>query len=414
MNVVAGIAVLLLACAGNAELWVILMNRVHSRCFGHRTLRRIRYFHDAGMLLFPPFLITFAGLIPNGLLRGGTVADLRPELQAILAVTFCGLVPLLISVARWQFSRDPRRLLETTTEHFDVLRMADSTTQRDLVIGDTSGWLWKFPWNQIYHLDANRKCIEIRCRPGAAIHGGRRMLKLAHFSDTHLIGCPGNGFYQFVTKALCRMKPDAFVFTGDLIDQQELLPWAIEAFRQMAEVAPAFFILGNHDQNLDHAAIRQALVSTGWQDVGEKCFAVTLGDTEVLLAGTEAPWIGDDPEVPERSENQLRLLLSHSPDQRDFAVANDFDLMLCGHLHGGQVILPVIGPVYSPSKYGVMYSGGLYECGDLLIHVSRGVGAMDTLRWNCPPEISLLELHIMTPTQESDTLAAVNAVPVTV
>ena len=95
-------------------------------------------------------------------------------------------------------------------------------------------------------------------------------------------------------------------------------------------------------------------------------------------------------------------------------MASDMDLMLCGHLHGGQVILPLIGPIYAPSKYGVMYCGGMYECGNLLIHVSRGVGAMDPLRWNCLPEISLLELQIVAATQESDRLTSVSQVPLIV
>ena len=102
--------------------------------------------------------------------------------------------------------------------------------------------------------------------------------------------------------------------------------------------------------------------------------------------------MGKNPDVPPRTDHALRLLLSHTPDQRDFAIDSDFDVMLCGHNHGGQVRLPVIGPVYSPSQYGVRYSGGTYEHEHLLIHVSRGTGSMDALQWNCRPEITLLEL----------------------
>jgi len=54
----------------------------------------------------------------------------------------------------------------------------------------------------------------------------------------------------------------------------------------------------------------------------------------------------------------------------------------------------VIGPVYSPSQFGVRYSGGVYEHRDLLMHVSRGSGAMDPVRLNCRPEITLLQLQL--------------------
>ena len=75
-------------------------------------------------------------------------------------------------------------------------------------------------------------------------------------------------------------------------------------------------------------------------------------------------------------------------------ILDKIDLILCGHTHGGQVVLPIIGPVYTPSVYGVQYAGGIFEHKGLLMHVSRGVGAKDLLRWNCCPEITLLELEL--------------------
>jgi len=78
-------------------------------------------------------------------------------------------------------------------------------------------------------------------------------------------------------------------------------------------------------------------------------------------------------------------------------VQADFDLMLSGHNHGGQVVLPVIGPVYSPSRFGVRYAGGTYHHRSLTMHVSRGLAAKDCLRWNCSPEVSLLHLEICRP-----------------
>lgn len=66
--------------------------------------------------------------------------------------------------------------------------------------------------------------------------------------------------------------------------------------------------------------------------------------------------------------------------------------MLAGHNHGGQICLPLIGPVYSPSRYGVKYAGGTFREGHAVMHVSRGVSAKRPLRWNCPPEITRLVL----------------------
>jgi uncharacterized protein len=392
MNIIAGIVILLLACIGNAELWVILMNRRHALRYGHQVLHRVRRFHDAGMVFFPLFLLTFAGLSNHGLLRGGTFSDLQPAMQGIVLIACCGLVPLCASTIRWHMSHQPPRLRQSTSKILYPLEEATSEEQRQRVIGDTSGLLWRLPGNQVYQLDVNRKRLTARPAEASQSVDGR-VLKLAHFSDVHVIGCPGQGYHEFVTEQLCALCPDAFVFTGDLLDRMELLPWAIESFERMAAIAPGYFILGNHDWIMEADEIRAALISTGWIDLGEKSVMTTLNGIEVLLAGTEAPWIGDNPRVPERITESLRILLSHSPDQRDFGVAQGFDAMLCGHNHGGQVRLPIIGPVYSPSKYGVRYSGGVYEHGEMLIHVSRGVGAMDALRWNCRPEITLLEFE---------------------
>jgi predicted MPP superfamily phosphohydrolase len=88
----------------------------------------------------------------------------------------------------------------------------------------------------------------------------------------------------------------------------------------------------------------------------------------------------------------LRILLSHSPDEFEWAQARDVDLVLAGHLHGGQVRLPLFGAIVSPSRYGVRYSLGVFTAGNTVMHVSRGTGSLTPLRYNCPPEISLLTL----------------------
>lgn len=391
MNLIVGMTILLLACIGNAELWVILMNRRHSLPYEHHVLRRVRHFHDAGMILFPLFLLAFAGLSNNGLLRGGSFSDLPIALRGAVAIACCGVVPFLASVIRWQMTGPAARVTETKSEVVNALQNATSE-QQQFVVGDASGVLCRLPGNQIYQLEVNQKRV-------ASVHSElgnsapRPVLRLAHFSDMHVIGCPGRGYLDFVTDHLCRLKPDAFVFTGDLIDRIELLPWAVESFRRLIDIAPGYFILGNHDWLLEANEIRAAIAETGWVDIGEKSLTTNIAGMDVLLAGTEAPWIGGSPDVPPRSTERLRILLSHSPDQRDFGVVQDFDAMLCGHNHGGQVRLPIIGPVYSPSKYGVRYSGGSYQHNDMLIHVSRGTGAMDPFRWNCRPEITLLEFE---------------------
>jgi predicted MPP superfamily phosphohydrolase len=68
------------------------------------------------------------------------------------------------------------------------------------------------------------------------------------------------------------------------------------------------------------------------------------------------------------------------------------DLALAGHTHGGQVQLPILGVVASPSLHGTRYACGVFRRGNTVMHVSRGLGGETPFRWRCPPEIALLEL----------------------
>jgi predicted MPP superfamily phosphohydrolase len=117
-----------------------------------------------------------------------------------------------------------------------------------------------------------------------------------------------------------------------------------------------------------------------------------------VLGVNELPWFepaSNFDVVPRHDESglPLRILLAHSPDEFKWAQANEVDLMLAGHLHGGQVRLPLLGAIVSPSRYGVRYALGVFTAGNTVMHVSRGTGSLTPLRYNCPPEISLLTLN---------------------
>ncbi len=89
----------------------------------------------------------------------------------------------------------------------------------------------------------------------------------------------------------------------------------------------------------------------------------------------------------------FRLLLSHTPDHFAWARAHGVDLMLSGHNHGGQIVLPVIGPVFAPSRYGVRYAAGAFWSEPTLLYVSRGLSGRHPLRLNCPPELTRIVLE---------------------
>ena len=78
----------------------------------------------------------------------------------------------------------------------------------------------------------------------------------------------------------------------------------------------------------------------------------------------------------------------------NWAREQDCDLMLAGHTHGGQVRLPIIGPILSPSRMGTRFASGTFYYEPTLMHVSRGVGCIELpLRIFAPPEVLLLTLQ---------------------
>ncbi len=117
----------------------------------------------------------------------------------------------------------------------------------------------------------------------------------------------------------------------------------------------------------------------------------------VILIGNERPWFRDLPQVEEingwQSPRSLRIALSHTPDQIVWARSVGVDLLLAGHLHGGQIRLPGIGPIVSPSKFGVRYNAGLFFLPPTLLYVNRGLSARLPLRWNSKPEVACLILR---------------------
>jgi predicted MPP superfamily phosphohydrolase len=88
----------------------------------------------------------------------------------------------------------------------------------------------------------------------------------------------------------------------------------------------------------------------------------------------------------------FRVLLAHTPDRFTWARSENFDLVLAGHTHGGQLRFPLIGPVVCPSWHGTKYACGYFYKEPTLMHVSRGTGSLFPLRLDCPPEITRLVL----------------------
>jgi predicted MPP superfamily phosphohydrolase len=407
MSLLSGLITLTASCAGHAEWWIQLVNRSHAFPVPHQTLRKVRYCHDAAVLLYPFVLLWLAGFGPAGLLTGGTLAQQSYAVKWLLGLTIPGIIPLAGGMLRWQFQHHRLFHQADSVQIYDLKKLSQDQavknqtiqnrpTESPVIQGDLEGprrsILRIVPGNQMFHLEINHKTVPIRRKVTPS--GNKQIpLRIVHFSDLHFVGCPGEAYYRWAFQQARELRGDAYVFTGDLIDVPDLIPMAVDILGGLTESAPCFFVLGNHDWRHDYQAVRRMLVQKGWIDLGSRSTICQLRNRSVLLAGSEYPWIGKQIPEPAAGAADLKILLSHSPDQLHIARRLGFDLMLSGHTHGGQVVLPLLGPVYAPSLYGVKYASGLFPSGNLTLHVSRGLGAKDGLRLNCRPELTCLHVH---------------------
>jgi predicted MPP superfamily phosphohydrolase len=264
--------------------------------------------------------------------------------------------------------------------------------------------LLRVPGNQIFQVEFSEKEFTATRLPDALAE-----LRILHLSDFHFIGTVDRSFFREVCELAADTRPDLIAFTGDLLDNLKYIDWLPETLGRLDAPLGRYFILGNHDERVGPDPIREAMRSLGWTDLAGRAVTVDAGSgteanaaaVRLLLAGTERPWMGHDP--PATAAADFKILLSHTPDRIGWARKAGFDLMLSGHNHGGQVVLPVIGPVYSPSYHGVRYAAGSWWQPPTLLHVSRGLSGKHPLRLNCPPEVATL---ILTPPRDENGASA--------
>ena len=222
-------------------------------------------------------------------------------------------------------------------------------------------------------------------------------MRILHLSDWHFEGTITREYFERVSEIAAYETVDLVLFTGDLLDNPSCLEWLPTTLGRFSAPLGCWYILGNHDWYLDADEARRQLNALGWRDATSGIHSIPYRGGQLCLAGDETPWMGQAPEFPLRlaanslTTPEFRILLSHTPDNIERARRQGVDLMLSGHNHGGQVILPVIGPVYSPSLSGCRYTGGAFWRSPTLLHVSRGLSGRHPLRWHCRPEITVLE-----------------------
>ena len=378
----------LVIAIGNAEILITAVNRVHSLPIHEKYLKELRHLHDLLIPLFPSWVFVVIGFFSPGVFfnpapPAAIWEGLPLAVQIYFSVCFAGFLGFLFSTLRNLLHRTPTQQTAFSASVVDV----EEALGKPPVGDGPFEFMTKVPLNECFTVEFNEREFTLNRLPPE--WDGLRIL---HLTDLHFIGNIDLPFYEFVFDEITKFEFDMVCFTGDLLDGNEFAEWIPSTIGRMNAPLGKFFILGNHDWYLDTTSIRDVMIAHGWRDMAGSLQVLDTMGPPLAIGGDERPWMGRPPNFHVGAGEAFRLLLSHTPDNFSWARRVGVDLMLTGHNHGGQVVLPVIGPVYSPSLHGVRFAGGLFYSSPTLLYVSRGLGGRHPLRINARPEISILTL----------------------
>jgi uncharacterized protein len=220
-------------------------------------------------------------------------------------------------------------------------------------------------------------------------------LKIIHLSDTHHSPFTSLEHIRRAIKIANRLKPDMFVLTGDYVshEREYIAPVAAELSRLKAEFG-VHACLGNHDHWTDADLVTHLFRGEGINVLVNQGFRLEAKGASFWLAGVDDHMVGktDLPAALRGSfPDEMKLLLAHNPIIFREAARWGVDLTLSGHTHGGQIKFRDEDKRLLPRR---KLTSGLHSRKDSQIYITRGIGTVVVpMRFQCPPEISLLELR---------------------
>ena len=228
-------------------------------------------------------------------------------------------------------------------------------------------------------------------------------LTVAQLSDLHYDSPRAGDVIRSAVEITNQLVPDLIVLTGDYVTSSPFVSGSRAALgsEPCAQIlgglhAPlgVFGVLGNHDHATNPRIVTRALEGSGVTVLRNFNLRVEKNGTSFWIAGVDDV-LGGGVNLARTLQGAegFTVLLAHEPDYADVVAGHPVDLQLSGHSHGGQVRLPLVGSLYLP-PLARKYPRGLRQVGALKLYTNRGIGTiLLPMRFNCPPEITLLKLR---------------------
>ncbi len=216
-------------------------------------------------------------------------------------------------------------------------------------------------------------------------------LRIGLLTDVHRSYWVSHDDVAHAVSQLMDERPDLIVLGGDYVtwgDRRYVGP-STDALAPLAAPHGVFAILGNHDNDHD---MPPPLARHGVEVLRDARTRVTIRNEALDLVGIRF-WTRRPSEIARltRGATATTILLAHDPRRLVEAADLSIPLMLSGHTHGGQVVLPLVGAV-AAQKFPVV--AGIAHLKQTTVFVSRGIGTIYVpVRVNCPPEVAVLTLQ---------------------
>jgi len=243
-------------------------------------------------------------------------------------------------------------------------------------------------------------------------------LRIGQITDIHAGPLVPRDFIREGVDLIMDERPDLIVLTGDFMNgnrgilrpnngsfKQHHYDYCIDELARLNAPLGVYGVLGNHDfwsgKKLADS-IADDLNSVGIRILRNQSVPLKENGQQIYLIGVDDYWEDSyDLSLAMRGvpEDGCRILLSHNPDVNEdiSALEERIDLVISGHTHGGQVVLPVVGFPYLLSPFGQKYRSGVVRDGQRVSYISCGLGAyLAPIRLNCPPDVSILTLYRQT------------------
>lgn len=227
-------------------------------------------------------------------------------------------------------------------------------------------------------------------------------LHFVHFSDLHLGKMFGLKKLKKFVNVVNSQNPDLVFFTGDLTEHLDKYQHRYEAATILSGIHAKYgkyAVFGNHDKMGNGLfAYAQDMENAGFILLKNSDEIIDVGNNKQvhLFGWDEAQFGAPDPSILLKATiqpNVYNILLLHQPDLLEWVVDSHIHLALAGHSHGGQVRLPLVGPVVT-SNYSDIFHTHMYKIGKTYGYVNTGVGESKmAIRFLNMPSITVFDIY---------------------